>query len=52
MGVRTAHEARVQRARKLHVVDEATAAGEQRRIFEARDTRTEMLRPHGQMSPE
>ena len=40
-------KSRVQRARKLHVVDEAAAAGEQRRIFEARDTRTEMLRPHG-----
>ena len=47
MGVRAAHEAGVQRAGKLDVVDEAAAPGEQRRIFEARDAGAEMFRAHG-----
>ena len=47
MGVRSAHEACVQRARYPDVIDEAAAPGEQRRIFEARDAGAEMFRAHG-----
>ncbi len=36
----------------VDVVDEAAAPGEQRRIFEARDTGAEMLGAHGRMLPE
>ena len=42
-----AHEAGVQRAGHLYIVDEAAAPGEQRRIFEARDAGAEMFRAHG-----
>ena len=42
-----AHEACVQRAGYQDVIDETTAAGEQRRIFEARDAGAEMVRAHG-----
>src|SRR5580704_11157135 len=48
MRVGTAHEAGVQHPRQHHVADEAAAAGEQRRIFEAQDTGAEMLRAHGE----
>jgi hypothetical protein len=47
VGVWAAHEAGVQRAGKLDVVDETAAPGEQRRVFEARHAGAEMLRPHG-----
>jgi hypothetical protein len=47
VSVRAAHEARVQRARKPNVVDEAPASGQQRRIFKARDAGAEMPRAHG-----
>ena len=47
MGVRCAHEACVQRAGYQDVIDETTAPGEQRRIFEARDAGAEMVRAHG-----
>ena len=47
-GLRT--KAGVQRAGQLHVVDEPAAPGQQRRIFEARDPRAEMLRAHDRMS--
>jgi hypothetical protein len=40
----------VQDAGKLDVVNEATASGQQRRIFKARDAGAEMPRAHGQMS--
>ncbi len=56
VGVRAAHEAGMQRAGKLHVIDEATAACQQCRIFEAHDAGAEMLRAHlirtCSMSPE
>jgi len=49
VGVRAAHEASVQRAGEPDVVDEAPAAEQQRRIFEARDAGAEMLSAHGRM---
>ena len=47
MGMRSAHEACVQCAGYLDIIDEAAAPGEQRRIFEARDAGAEMFRAHG-----
>jgi hypothetical protein len=47
VGIWATHEAGVQRAGKPDVVDEAPASGEQRRIFEARDTGAEMSCAHG-----
>ena len=49
--MRAAHEAGVQHAGQHDVVDEAPAAGEQHRIFEARDAGAEMLRAHGSDVP-
>ena len=46
MGMRRAHEAGVQQARQFQVVDEAAAAGEQRRIFEPLHARAEMFCAH------
>ena len=51
MGIRRADEAGVQHAGQFHVVDEAAAAGQQRRIFEPRDTRAEMFCAHGVSPP-
>jgi hypothetical protein len=46
VGVRAAHEGRVQRAGQPDVVDEAAPAGEQRRILLALDRRAEPFRSH------
>ena len=51
MGVRAAHEGCVQRAGQVHVIDELAAAGQQRRVFEARDPCAEVLRAHPGSNP-
>ena len=51
MGMRAAHERRVQHARQLDVVDEARAAGEQGRIFDPRHAGAELPRAHVYAAP-
>ena len=46
MGVRAAHEGRMQRARQLHVVDKARPPGEQSRIFDPWHAGAELPRAH------
>ena len=48
--VRRAHEAGVQQAGQFHVIDKASAPGEQCRIFEPRHARAELLRTHHAVS--
>ena len=46
VSVGRAHETGVQHPGQLHVVDESPAAGNERRVFEPRHARAEMLRAH------
>ena len=50
VAVRAAHEAGIERAWQRHVVDEAAAPCEQRRVFKARYPRAEMLGTHARLT--